>query len=472
MFKRTVATLASAAVLALLITPSAQAAGPDELSGYAAGSTATALAITLLDQEIALSSTSAAVSSKGPAEGTAGPTAAADGAALLLAGTPVPSGAPSQTPGGQPSNSVEVLSADLGDLTGGAADGLAIDVARVNTSATVTDGAPAAASESDETVLTVNGLSGTVLDPLLTPLTDALTDALTQATDPVVEAVCGLLSDQLCDEEGIVDLDAAVDELIADIDAIDDEVFTVAQIRIAPTVSRASATATDGVIAQAGSTGVFIELFPGLASALDEVTGLIPNAGIDDALLTVTLGNATAQVVRDPLTGDPLPDASAAQLLGIDLTDSLGILSQLLSEDVPALVDSLAAAGAALSCEDGALKDIVCIDLGTVNELDDAELAARGYDFGDGTVGREATAAGIAVLPILGELLGGESVLGIQLSQASAAANAVQRAPLSETPTPRGPLPRTGGGPTLPVALGLFGAAAVGIAAIRRTRTL
>ena len=52
------------------------------------------------------------------------------------------------------------------------------------------------------------------------------------------------------------------------------------------------------------------------------------------------------------------------------------------------------------------MADILCVDLGAVNELDEAELAARGYDFGDGTVGREATAAGIAVLPILGEALG------------------------------------------------------------------
>jgi hypothetical protein len=472
MLKRTVATLASAAVLALLITPSAEAAGPDQLSGYAAGSSATALAITLLDQEIALSSTSAAVSSEGPQEGTAGPTASSDGAALLVAGTPVPNGAPSQTPGGQPSNSVSVANADLGDLTSGAADGLALEIARVDTTATVTDGAPAATSESDETVIAVNGLSGDVLDPVLDALVPVLTDTLTQATDPVIDAVCGLLADQLCDDQGIVDLDAAVAELIADIDSLDEETFTVAQVRVGPTVSRASADDTNGVVAQAGSTAVFVELFPGLASGIDEVTGLIPNAAIDDALLTVELGNATAQVVRHPVTGAPAPDASAAQLLSIDLTDSLGILSSLLSEDVPALVDTLAAAGAALSCEDGALKDIVCVDLGAVNELDEAELAARGYDFGEGTVGREATAAGIAVLPILGELLGGESVLGLQLAQASAAANAVPAEAPAPPPSPRGPLPRTGGTPSLPVVLGLFGAAAVGVAAIRRTRTV
>jgi hypothetical protein len=464
MFKRTMGTLSSAAVLALLISPSAQAAGPDALSGYAAGSTATALSINLLDQELALSTTSAAVSSKGP-------TAASDGAALLVAGTPVPSGAPSKTPGGQPSNSVTAFSVDLGEASGGAANGLDADLADVDTTATVTDGAPAATSGAAESVITVTGLGGDVLEPIITPLSDALADALTQATDPVIDTVCGILSDQLCDEEGIVDLEGAVAELIDDIRALDDETFTVAQLFVGASTSEASATASEGVLAQAGSTGVRVELFPGLSAALQEVTGLIPDANPEESLLSLQLGNAVAKVVRDPVTGEAEPDASAAQLLDIDLHDSLGLLDEILGEQVPALVDTLAAAGAALSCQDGALKDIVCIDLGTVNELDEAELAARGYTFGDGTVGREATAAGVAVLPILAEQLGGTSVLGVRIAQASAAANAIPAAP-EEPAVPRGPLPRTGGAVSLPVALGLFGAAAVGLAAIRRTRTV
>ena len=80
MLKRIVAILATAAAAAVLITPPAQASPPDQLDGYAAGSSATALAINLVDQQLAFSSTTAAISSEGP-------TAAADGASLLVAGT-------------------------------------------------------------------------------------------------------------------------------------------------------------------------------------------------------------------------------------------------------------------------------------------------------------------------------------------------------------------------------------------------
>lgn len=467
MFKRTVATLASGTLLALLIAPSARAEGPEQLAGYAAGSSATALAISLLDQEIAFSSTTAAVSSEGP-------TSAADGAALLIAGSPVPEGAPAQTPGGAPTNSVCPVDVDLGELTEGAADGLAVSIGCVETSATVPDGAPTARSAADEVVIQVNGLSGTVLDPIVAPLIAALEDTLDQTEQALLCEEGGLLDTLgvcvVVEETTQIDLDALVDEIIANLGELDNELFTVAQIRVAPSLSTASATA-DGVLADAGSTGVFVELFPGLAAAIDEIVDdLIPEAEVDAPLLTLGLGNAQAMAFRDPVDGEAKTKAVAAQLLGVDVTDSLGILSQLLEQDVPGLVDSLSAAGAALSCTDGALRDLLCVDLGTTRELDAAEAKALGYDFGADTLGSEATAASIAVLPVLGELLGGESVLGVQLSQASAAATAGVAQDQSETP--RGSLPRTGGTPSLPVVLGLFGAAAVGVAAIRRTRTV
>jgi LPXTG-motif cell wall-anchored protein len=476
MLKRTTATLATAGALALLVTPPARAAGPDQLDGYAAGSSATALEITLVDQELAFSATSAAVSSEGPAEGTAGPTAAADGAALLLAGTPVPSGAPSQTPGGQPSNDACPVGVDLGDLTGGAASGLTVAIACVATEAAVAEGAPVASSESGEVTLQLNGLSGEVLDPIVGPLVAALEDALGQVDQAVLCTEGGLLDQlgvcEVVEQTTQIDVDALVDEVIANVGELGNGLFTVAQVRVAPALSQASADGERGVVASAGSSGVFIELFPGLAAQIDEIVDqVIPDAEADAPLLTLGLGNAQAEVVRHPATGEAVVKASAAQLLGVDVTDSLGILSELLEVQVPGLVDTLAEAGAALSCDGGALADLVCVDLGTVNDLDADELAARGYSFGEGTVGREATAAAVAVLPILGEQLGGTSVLGLELAQASAAANAVPAAPPAPTEdVPLGELPKTGADVSTPLALGLFAAAAAGIAMVRRAR--
>ena len=477
MFKRTTATLAITGVLALLITPPAGAAGPDQLAGYAAGSSATALEIALVDQEIAFSATSAAVSSEGPAEGTAGPTAASDGAALLIAGTPVPSGAPSQTPGGQPSNEACPVGVDLGELTGGAASGLTVTIACVATDATVDGGAPGASSQAGELVIKLNGLTGDVLDPIVQPLIAGLEDALGQVNEAVLCADGGLLDQlglcEVVEQTTQIDIEALANEIIANLGELGNGLFTVAQVRVAPSLSEASADAESGVVASAGTSGVFIELFPGLAAEIDEIVDeVIPDAEADAPLLTLGLGNAQAEVVRHPVTGVASTKGSAAQLLGVDVTDSLGILSELLEVQVPSLLDSLAEAGAALSCDGGALADLVCVDLGAVNELDEDELKARGYDFGKGTVGTEATAAGIAVLPILGEVLGGSSVLSLELAQASAAANAVQPAAPVAPPqeTPQGDLPKTGGDVSTALALGLFAAAAAGIAAIRRAR--
>src|SRR5690606_32814585 len=118
----------------------------------------------------------------------------------------------------------------------------------------------------------------------------------------------------------------------------------------------------------------------------------------------------------------------------VDVTDNLGILSELLGVQVPDVVDQLAEASAALSCDGGALADVICIDLGAVNELDQAELAARNLDFGEGTVGREASAATINVLPILGEQLGAP-LLSVAFAEAAAAANATPAvAPAEPTP--------------------------------------
>ena len=99
-----------------------------------------------------------------------------------------------------------------------------------------------------------------------------------------------------------------------------------------------------------------------------------------------------------------------------------------------------------LNCEDGALADILCIELGRVNELDQAELTARNMNFGPNTSGIEAAAANIRVLPIAAAALGGD-VLGLSLANATAAANAYRRGPCrsarrpGERPSPRSPRP-------------------------------
>src|SRR3954464_3212993 len=99
MLKRTLAIAGTAAIIALAIAPSASASnlnGVGKLGPFGAGATAQALQLTLLGKDIAVSTTSAAADSK--------PEAKADGAALLLAGTPVPGAAPSAAPGGPASN--------------------------------------------------------------------------------------------------------------------------------------------------------------------------------------------------------------------------------------------------------------------------------------------------------------------------------------------------------------------------------
>ena len=107
----------------------------------------------------------------------------------------------------------------------------------------------------------------------------------------------------------------------------------------------------------------------------------------------------------------------------------------------------------------GALADILCIELGRVNELDQAELTARNMNFGPNTAGIEAAAANIRVLPIAAAALGGD-VLGLSLASATAAANAtdVDRAAPPAVPENAAiaPLPKTGGESAIPLTLALL----------------
>jgi LPXTG-motif cell wall-anchored protein len=417
----------------------------------AAAATATALQLTLLGQSLAVSQTQAAVGENG--------FAAADGAALLLAGTPVPGGAPAVAGGDQETNEVCPLELDLDEATAGALSALQLEIACVRTSATP----GAARSASDEVIIRVLAPGGDLVAPILGPVLDAVD----QVTDPLVEALAPLLG--IVKDVTQIDVPSVLDQLTT---ALQDDLFVLAEIIIAPSISEATFS-EDAVSAEAGSNAITINVLPGLASTLDVVTDLIdvpnPSSG---PLLQVKLGAANAQVVKN-LDGTTQPDASAAQLLSITADDSLGIL-QGLTGTLTDVLDLLSITQ--LSCEGGALADILCIDLGHVNELSHDELVARNLDFGPDTAGIEASAATIRVLPIAAAALGGDHI-GHSLASATAAANAVDTprvAPPAAPPaaTPAAPLPKTGTESALPLTLALLAVGMAGALLVRRTRTI
>lgn len=453
---RTTAILAITSVLALtLMSPAAAQTGsepPTRFASYEAAGTATALTLTLLGEDLAVSNTSAAVGS-----GEQAPEAASNGAALLLAGTPVPGDAPSAAPGGQANNESCAVDIDLGAETQGALSALGLGVACVRTSATTAGGIPGAHSESGELIITVTSPAGTALEPILTPLFDGAE----QITTPVLEALAPLLDG--VEEVTQVELDTILNDLITN---LQDELFVLAQIVVAPTASQASAT-DEGAFARAGGNGVTINLFPGIAATLADL-------GLDIApsvapLLSVKLGQGVASVLHDGTSGST--EGSAAQLLSIEAADELGILQELTGQLTTA-IDDLAVEQ--LGCNEGnPLADVICIDLGSVRELTGADLAARGLDLGDDAVGVEATAASIQLLPVAAESLGG-SVLGLSLASATAGAIAeLQPAPIvEETEEAPRSLPRTGNDTALPATMALLAAASAGLVLVRRTRTV
>lgn len=455
MLKRSVAILASTAVLALLAVPSAQAKGPDELAEYGAGSAATALVLSLLDQQLAVSQTTAAVGSA--------PEAAADGAALLLAGNPVPGAAPSRTPGGAPSNQACPIQADLDEITQGALSALELEVACLTTTATVTDGAPAAESSSDEVRIIITSPAGALVDPILGPVLENVGSV----TDPIVEALAPLLG--AIEDVSEIDVPSVLDQLT---EALGDATFVLAEIVVAPTVSQASADDVAGVVARAGSNGVTVNILPGIASTLAQLVNLVdlPNPS-QGPLLQVKIGSANASIVRDPVTGEVQPDASAAQLLSVTADDDLGILQEITGQ-VTEGINGLAVTE--LSCDGGALAPIVCVDLGHVADLSADELAARYPNLGDGAQGKKASAASVTVLSALTDALPVDApgVLGLSIANAEAAAYAVPAVSLPRTPDKERSLPSTGGEVSLPLTLALLAAAGAGLFIVRRTRPI
>jgi hypothetical protein len=454
MFKRIVAVLAAGAVAALTLAPSATAQDEPKLDPYGAGAFATALELTLLGQDLAVSTSSAAITST--------PEARADGAALLLAGTPVPGAAPAAAPGGPATNEVCAVDIDLAELTGGAISLAEAGLACVETTATTSDAKVEATSASGELVVNVLAPGGTALEPLLTPLFDGVTSI----TDPLIDALRPIIGDGgVVDELTDIDLEAVLTGLLED---LQDETIVLAQIAVAPTASVTRATTAEGVLAQAGASGATIRLLPGLAPSLVELGLDLP--GLTEPLATIKVGTSNAEVVRDPVTGAPVPDASTANILDVDLADTLGILEQLTGV-LSGAFEGLASGP--LGCnETNLLVDVLCVDLATVNELDEAELRERNLWYGTGTVGREASAVTLHVLPIAAEALGGD-VLGLRLGTSTAAANATPVA--APTTTKPGPtkLPRTGGGDLgLPLGLALFAAAGGATAVVRRSRAV
>jgi hypothetical protein len=305
-------------------------------------------------------------------------------------------------------------------------------------------------------VVNVLAPGGTVLEPILAPVFDAVE----QVTDPLIQALLPILG-PVQDLTGI-DLPAVLSGLIDD---LQDDTIVLAQIAVAPTASITSATTVDGVLAHAAASGATIRLLPGLAPSLLELGLQIP--ALTEPLLTVKVGTSTAEVTRDPITGEADTKANVAQLLSIETSDLLGILEDLTGAATD-LLDALSIN--LLGCnENNPLADIICIDLGVVNELDRAELAERNLDFGEGTVGRESSAATIRVLSIAAPALGGD-VLGLRLATSGAAAQAIPADAVTTTTQERKPLPRTGGAPLAPLGLALLAGAGTTLALVRRTR--
>ena len=219
MFKRITAIAAIGAVLAVSMGATTAGAADPKLKSYGAGAYATALELTLLGQNIAVSTTSAAANSN--------PQAKADGAALLLAGSPVPGAAPSAAPEGPATNHVCAADIDLDALTAHAIDLLGLQLSCVDTTAAITDGFPDARSASGELVIRVTAPGGDVLGALLQPALEgvqSITDPLLEALKPLTDAL---------DDATQIDVPAILNDVL-DAAQADELRFVIAEIAVAP----------------------------------------------------------------------------------------------------------------------------------------------------------------------------------------------------------------------------------------------
>jgi hypothetical protein len=469
MSRRIAAVLAATALAGAALATTATAAPPSGLESYAAGSTATAFELNVGGADglnLAVSRTGAVVND--------GPQAAADGAALLIAGNPVPGDAPSAAPEGPESNEVCAVDIDLDEESGGQLSLLEVILGCVETEASIDDGAPSSLAVSGELQVTVLAPGGELLAPILAPVLEGLDEA----TDALTDGICDSGLNELLCEDGAIEENLGIEPLTllnALIEDLQDETFVVAQITVAPTASQASADDDAGAVGQAGANGATITVLPGIAQDLFELGFAVP--AVTEPLATISVGQSLASVVRDPSTGAASTDGSAAQLASISVSEEdLGVLNEL----TEAINDGLAGlAGNPLNCDlENPLADLVCIDLGEVREQTREQLAPLGLDFGEGTVGIQSSAATVRVLQGASEAIGGDLVT-LQLATATAAANAApvedlpaapeEPAPPAQPDTPRD-LPRTGAdGLPLGVLAGMLGLAVVGGALVRRT---
>jgi hypothetical protein len=256
-----------------------------------------------------------------------------------------------------------------------------------------------------------------------------LFEALTPVTEPL-------------SEETQIELDSIVDGLLSEVQEGD----VLVRITVAPTTS-----AGERLQASATSNGVIVELLPNLPGG---------------ALAVATVGASSAGVVRDlTQAGAPVTLTGSPALINVTypngLLGGLGVLTDALGEAVNVTVDQLACG------PDNPLTDVICFTLGGTNDLDQAEAAALGLDFGPSTVGRETS---VLSMNLLGAAPEGGVVLHV--GHTAAAAGVAYVAPLPREPElPVDlPLPRTGADSALPLTLALLAVGTAGAVLVRRTR--
>lgn len=424
MMRRTIGIGAAAAAISIAgIIPAAAQTSPGGLESYAAGARATAVDLTVFGQRLTVSETTAGIDSTAKA--------VADGRALLTPAFSSPGAAVSST--GNPVTGQDCEEIDLPSPINLAA----IDLVCVDTSAAVTGGNPLSSAISKEVVVEVKASDLIATTPLADVVGEIQTGlgSLFEALVPITEPL---------EEQTQIQLDEIVDGLLDEVQEGD----TLVRITVAPTSSISQFAS--GVSAAAKSNGVVVELLPNLPGG---------------ALAVATVGESTASVVRDAVTGEAKPEGSAAVLnvtYPNGLLGGLGVLTDALGEAVNVTVDQLACGDA------NPLSPVICFTLGTSKALDQASAKALGLDFGPNTVGQESSVLGLTLLSAAPE---GGIVLNV--GHTAAASGSTMPGPLPGGPLEKldDPLPRTGSNTAMPLTLALLAVGAAGAGLLRRSRT-